>query len=92
MPPGGEPIPLRKTGKTVVENLLGYLLGALETDDLEQLSLAIESDPELRRQLELLREALEPLELCREAIDAPPDLAIRTWGLIRQESMFLRLP
>jgi len=68
----------------VVDNLLGYLLGALETEDLEQISLALESDPELQRQLEVFRQALEPLELCREAITSPPDLAVRTWVVIRQ--------
>ena len=70
----------------MVETLLGYLLGALETDDVEQLSIALESDPELRRQLELLRLALEPLELCCDAVDAPTDLAVRTWVVIRQNS------
>ena len=74
------------TGRTVVETLLGYLLGALDADDVEQLSLALQSDPELCRQLELLRLALEPLELCCEAIDAPADLAIRTWTVIRMQS------
>ena len=68
----------------MVDNLLGYLLGALETEDFEQISLALESDPELRRQLEVFRQALEPLELCREAIASPPDLAVRTWVVIRQ--------
>lgn len=69
----------------MVETLIGYLLGALEADDLEQLSSLLESDPELQRQLELLRQAMEPLELCRrEAIAAPADLAIRTWVVIRE--------
>jgi hypothetical protein len=71
----------------VVETLLGYLLGALDADDVEQLASLLETDPELQRQLDLLRLALEPLELCRrEAIDAPADLAVRTWVVIREVS------
>lgn len=76
----------------MIETLLGYLLGALETDDVEQISLALESDPDLRRQLELLRFALEPLELCGDAIDAPADLAVRTWVVIRQQATSLGSP
>lgn len=69
----------------MVETLLGYLLGALDAEDVEQLSSLLETDPELQRQLDLLRLALEPLELCRrEAIDAPTDLAVRTWVVIRE--------
>ena len=73
----------------MVETLLGYLLGALDADDVEQLSQALKSDPELCRQLDLLRLALEPLELCGDAIDAPADLAIRTWTVIRQQTTSL---
>lgn len=69
----------------MVETLIGYLLGALDAEDVEQLSGLLETDPELQRQLELLRQSLEPLELCRcEAIDAPADLAVRTWVVIRE--------
>lgn len=69
----------------MVETLIGYLLGALDADDVEPLSSLLETDPELQRQLDLLRLALEPLELCRsEAIAAPPDLAVRTWVVIRE--------
>jgi len=71
----------------VVETLIGYLLGALDADDVERLTSLLETDPELQRQLDLLRLALEPLELCRrEAIDAPADLAVRTWVVIREVS------
>lgn len=75
----------------MVDNLLGYLLGALEAEDIEQVSLALQSDPQLQRQLELVRRALEPLEFCRETVDAPPDLAVRTWVVIRQNAVGLRL-
>lgn len=75
----------------MVDNLLGYLLGALEAEDIEQVSLALQSDPQLQRQLELVRRALEPLECCSEAVDAPPDLAVRTWVVIRQNAVGLRL-
>jgi anti-sigma-K factor RskA len=68
----------------MVDNLLGYLLGALEANEAEQVSCAMRSDPRVYHQLELLRRAFEPLELCRQAIEPPPDLALRTWVLIQQ--------
>ena len=41
--------------------LLGYLLNALEPDEKRELERCLSSDPELRRDLELLRRSLEPL-------------------------------
>lgn len=75
----------------MVDNLLGYLLGALDAEDLEQVSLALASDLELQRQLEQVRQALEPLHLCRDEINTPPDLAVRTWVVVRQRVAGLRL-
>jgi hypothetical protein len=68
----------------MIDILLGYLLDALESHDTEEVLRALQSEPELNRQLELLRQALVPLEMCREVITAPPNLAERTWVLIHQ--------
>ncbi|HWB14616.1 MAG TPA: hypothetical protein VG826_35665 [Pirellulales bacterium] len=68
----------------MVNNLLGYLLGALEADEVEQVSRAVHSDPNVSGQLELLRRAFEPLELCRQPIEPPSNLGVRTWILVQQ--------
>lgn len=74
----------------MVDNLLGYLLGALESNDIEEVVRALESNPDLGRQVELLRRALEPLELCPEPIEPPPNLAVRTWILVQQSAAVTR--
>lgn len=59
------------------EQLLGYLLGALDTADQEAVESRLAEDPELRRELELLRKSLTPLEEGEE-LDPPPGLSART--------------
>ena len=64
------------------EHLLGYVLGALEPREHEQLERELANDPELARQVEALIARLQPLECCRET-DAPPgDLARRTCAAV----------
>ncbi len=62
------------------EDLLGYLLGALEPDETARIEAAIRKDPELRRQLDQVQRSLEPLaggDL--DAAEPPPiDLVSRT--------------
>src|SRR5262249_25535419 len=60
------------------EQLLGYLLGALEPQECEQVEEQLASDHVLQRELELLRGALEPLEMDDESFDPPHDLAADT--------------
>ncbi len=68
----------------MLEDLLGYLIGALEEEELERLSRALDGDAELQRQAALLRQALLPLELCQEVVETPADLAARTWIIVRE--------
>jgi len=58
--------------------LLGYLLDALEPEEKRELERRLSTDPELRRDLELLRRSLEPLDGSSSLIDPPAGLAGRT--------------
>jgi prepilin-type processing-associated H-X9-DG protein len=60
------------------EQLLGYLLDALEDDERQQIQQDLANDPQLRGQLETLRAVLAPMESSRELFDPPPGLARRT--------------
>ena len=62
--------------------LLGYLLNALEPDEKRELERRLSIDPELRRDLELLRRSLEPLDGSTSAFDPPAGLAKRTCDFI----------
>ncbi len=64
------------------EQLLGYLLDALEDDERRQIQEDLARDPQLREQLETLRMVLAPLEATGEPIDPPPGLARRTCGYV----------
>lgn len=63
-------------------DLVGYLMDALPPEERARIELALRADPELRRQLQTLRRAFEPLALDREAHAPPPGLAARTMDLI----------
>jgi hypothetical protein len=60
------------------EHLLGYLLGALDASQQREVEQALENDPQLRRELELLDGALEPLRADRGLHEPPVGLADRT--------------
>ncbi len=60
------------------EHLLGYLWGALEPHECELFERRLASDPQLKRDLELLRSGLPPLEDRLEPGEAPAGLAERT--------------
>lgn len=62
--------------------LLGYLLNALEPDEKRDLEHRLSIDPELRRDLELLRWSLEPLDGSTSAFDPPAGLAKRTCDFV----------
>ena len=60
------------------EQLLGHLLGALDEDERATLDKLLQSDPEYRKELALLRRRLEPLAALRVNYEPPPGLAERT--------------
>ena len=60
------------------EYLLGYLLGALEEDEQQMVQRQLQTDPQLRAELERLRERLQPLEDLRGDYEPPEGLAAMT--------------
>jgi len=68
----------------MVENLLGYLLGALDERGVSQVEAYLAQHPEARAQLAQLQQALEPLGLDREPTPPPPYLTERTIARIAE--------
>ncbi len=69
------------------EDLLGYLLGALDADEQRRIERELDVNPELRLELERLRKCLEPLESLDDEETPPPGLAERTVeAMARNES------
>jgi hypothetical protein len=68
----------------VEENLVGYLLNALDAESQLEVEEYLATNREAKRQLELLRQALAPLEADREAVQPPPDLRVRTLARIAE--------
>lgn len=60
------------------EDLLGYLLGALDVDEQETIKRQIDCDPNLQQQLTQLQTRLAPLEASRMQYEPPAGLAART--------------
>lgn len=61
------------------EDLLGYLLGALQPHEMERVAELLKCDPEARRQLAEIQRSLDPLEEHYEPGQTPPpDLVQRT--------------
>jgi hypothetical protein len=60
------------------EQLLGHLLGALESDEQAEIETRLGSDPECRKELALLRRQLAPLAVLKHDFAPPPGLTERT--------------
>ena len=59
------------------EKLLDYLVGGLESKECDQVRKALQEDPHLQQQLELLQTSLDPLEVCQH-YEPPAGLRDRT--------------
>lgn len=68
------------------ENLVGYLLNALDESTQRQVEEYLRSEPGAQRRLDLLRRTLKPLELDRDQIEPPAGLAERTVARARTRS------
>lgn len=65
------------------EDLLGYLLGALEPDEMQRVSDWLRDNPDAQEQLAKIEQSLRPLEESFEAVDGPSDdLLARTLAAI----------
>jgi hypothetical protein len=69
------------------DQLLGYLLGALEPSEQAAVEASLAGDAELRRELDKLRSSLGPLDDAaaaeEEELDPPPGLGARTFQFVR---------
>lgn len=68
------------------EQLLGYLLEALDADEREDVEAQLKRDPCLQRELELLHESLEPLRAAEQRFEPPTGLAERTLQSVLQRA------
>lgn len=68
------------------EDLVGYLLGALDGAEQQQIEERLESDAELRFQLERLEMQLAPLKLAAVEFEPPRGLAERTCQAVVQQA------
>jgi hypothetical protein len=67
------------------DQLLGYLLGALEEDEQLLVERQLEHDARLRRELAVLSRGLAPLDAAWRDYSPPPDLAVRTCRFVRSQ-------
>lgn len=66
------------------DNLVGYVLNALDSETHQQVEDYLRDHPEGSRQLELLRQSLEPLAADKQEIEPPPGLAVRTLACVAE--------
>jgi len=64
------------------QNLIGYLLEALDVEEHEQVAAALQREPAVQRDLQLLKLSFVPLEVDREHHPPPSGLAKRTCRLV----------
>jgi len=60
------------------EKYLGYLIGSLDDEERREVEASLANRTEVNAEIELLRQALEPLGLDRDTIVPPADLTVRT--------------
>ncbi len=64
------------------EQLLGYLLGALDDNEQADIEKILDSDATLRRELAILNRSLAPLDAAPREFSPPPGLASRTSAFV----------
>jgi hypothetical protein len=71
-------------------DLVGYLLGALDMAEQQDVEDALQDDRQLRRQLEVLAFRLQPLEACRH-VEPPAGLSDRTCQAVAESQGLVSL-
>src|SRR6188472_740460 len=66
------------------ENLIGYLLNALDERTSQQVKSYLEQNPAAQEKLSLLKQALAPLAADAESPAPPPQLSVRTIARIAE--------
>ncbi len=75
------------------EQLLGYVLGALDEDEHRHVDARLRREADLRRNLESVRRSLRPLQSMRRAYEPPEGLAGRTCQMVsRHQERAAALP
>jgi hypothetical protein len=69
------------------EELVGYLLDALDADERATLEQRLRQDTKLQHELELLHESLEPLRADEGSFDPPQGLAARTCAFVVRQTV-----
>ncbi len=72
--------------------LVGYIVGALDENDCQDVEAHLANNERLRRDLHLLRRAIEPLDAHRRHIESPPGLARRTCEYVDTVRAMVRAP
>lgn len=67
------------------EQLLGYLLDALEENERDQVEQQLEANPDWRTELDTLATTLEPLAESYTEFEPPPGLATRTCAVVEDQ-------
>lgn len=70
------------------EQLLGYLLGALEDSEREFVEHRLKQNPKLLRELARMQEGLQPLWVAQPDFVPPPGLAAETCEFVASHSQF----
>lgn len=70
-------------------DLLGYMLGALDTSETERVQRCIDQLPDVENELLHLKSSLAPLELLDEPVGPPPGLARRACQAIASSQRLL---
>ncbi len=68
------------------ENLVGYLLDALEPDERRAVEDHLRADPAARARLQRLRGLMQPLAADLEPVEVPPELWVRALGRVAEYS------
>src|SRR5262249_10326662 len=66
------------------ENLVGYLLDALDAEDRRKVESYLRAHPDARKRLARLQQLLHPLEADLPVVDPPPDLWVRTLAQVAE--------
>jgi hypothetical protein len=66
------------------ENFVGYLLKALDADEQAEVESHLRAHPEMQERLDLLRQALAPLEAGEGELEPPTDLRIKTLARVAE--------
>jgi hypothetical protein len=74
------------------DNLVGYLLKALDPAQHREVEGHLQAHPEAERNLDLLSQALAPLEADRETPEPPPTLRVRTLARVAEYRLSILPP